>query len=142
MTLLPIAGIDHINMCVTDLERSIAFYCGVFGFEIREDHRDLDIFPWVTLGIPNIAYLVLYETDKAATARDMRIVHFGFALQPGQRIEDVLARVLKAGIKTRNDKHGNPYLVHYEKSSSIYLSDPDGYEIDISIKFGGGLDRQ
>ncbi len=142
MALLPITGIDHINMCVTDLARSIAFYGEVFGFEIREDHRDLDVYPWVTLGIPNIAYLVLYETAKAATARDMRIVHFGFALQSGQRIEDVLARVLKAGINTRNDKNGNPYLVHYEKSSSIYLSDPDGYELDISIKFGGGLDQR
>ena len=142
MPLLPIAGIDHINMCVTNLERSITFYRKVFGFEIKEDHRDLKEYPWVTLGIPNIAYLVLYETDKAQTARDMRIVHFGFALQPGQRIDDVLAQVLQAGVKTKNDKDGNPFVVHYGKSSSIYLSDPDGYELDISIKFGGGLDEK
>lgn len=68
-------------MCVTNLERSIGFYRDVFGFEIKENHRDLKEYPWVTLGIPNVAYLILYETDKAETSRDMRIVHFGFALK-------------------------------------------------------------
>ncbi len=140
--LLPISGIDHINMCVTNLEQSITFYRDVFGFAIKEDHRDLEEFPWVTLGLPHVAYLVLYETSKAKTTRDMRIIHFGFALQPGQQIDDVLARVMQAGIKTRTDKHGKPYLIHYAKSSSIYLSDPDGYEIDVSIRFGGGLDEK
>lgn len=142
MPILPICGIDHINMCVTDLERSIAFYRDVFGFEIREDQRELHEYPWVTLGIAHTAYLVLYQTDKAAQARDMRIVHFGFALQPGQLFDDVLARVQAAGIKTRMNRNGSPYIVHYEKSSSLYLSDPDGYELDISIKFGGGLDEK
>ena len=141
MPILPIIGIDHINMCVTNLERSIAFYGDVFGFEIKEDHRELKEFPWVTLGVPNTAYLVLYETAKAKVAKDMRIMHFGFALSPGQRIEDVLDRVKKAGVATRNDRNGTPLLIHYGKSSSIYLNDPDGYEIDISIKFGGGLDE-
>lgn len=142
MPVLQISGIDHINMCVANLERSIAFYGDVFGFEIKEDHRDLKEYPWVTLGIPDVAYLVLYETDKAKLSRDMRIMHFGFALHEGQRIDDVLARVLKAGVKTKNDKDGNPYVVHYDRSSSIYLSDPDGYELDVSIKFGGGLDEK
>ena len=72
----------------------------------------------------------------------MRIVHFGFALQPGQLFDDVLARVQAAGIKTRLNRNGTPYIVHYEKSSSLYLSDPDGYELDISVKFGGGLDEK
>ena len=112
MPILPISGIDHINMCVTDLERSIAFYHDVFGFEIREDHRELQEYPWVTLGIAHTAYLVLYQTDKAAQARDMRIVHFGFALQPGQLFDDVLARVQAAGIKTRLTRNGTPYIVH------------------------------
>ena len=142
MALLPISGIDHINMCVTNLERSIAFYSNVFGFELKEDHRDLRQYPWVTLGIANVAYLVLYETDEAAQTRDRRIIHFGFALKHGQRIDDVLAQVLKAGIKTKNDKAGNPIVAHYDRSSSLYLSDPDGYELDISIKFGGGLDER
>lgn len=142
MPILPISGIDHINMCVTDLERSIAFYRDVFGFEVKEDHRDAAEYPWVTLGIANAAYLVLYETPKAAKARDMRIIHFGFALAPGQRMDDVLARLQQAGVKTRRDSKGNPFVVHYPKSSSVYLSDPDGYELDISIKFGGGIDEQ
>jgi catechol 2,3-dioxygenase-like lactoylglutathione lyase family enzyme len=142
MPLLPISGIDHINMCVTNLEQSIAFYGDVFGFEIKEDHRDLKEYPWVTLGIPNAAYLILYETDEAKISRDMRIVHFGFALKPGQRIEDVLAKVIQAGIATKRDRDGKPLVAHYGKSSSIYLSDPDGYALDVSIKFGGGLDDE
>jgi catechol-2,3-dioxygenase len=140
MPLLPISGIDHINMCVTNLKRSIAFYHDVFGFEIKEDHRELKKYPWVTLGVPNVAYLILYETDEAKESHDMRIVHFGFALKPGEQIDVVLDRILRAGIETKTDSDGKPLIAHYDKSSSIYLSDPDGYALDVSIKFGGGLD--
>ena len=129
-------------MCVTNLERSIAFYSDVFGFEVKEDHRDLKKYPWVTLGVPNAAYLILYETEKAKISRDMRIVHFGFALKQVQPIEDVLAKVLSAGIETKKDENGKPLVARYDKSSSIYLSDPDGYALDISIKFGGGIDEK
>ena len=141
MPLLPISGIDHINMCVTNLERSIAFYRDVFGFEVKEDHRDLKRYPWVTLGIPNVAYLILYETPEAAHARDMRIVHFGFALQPGEPIDAVLDRIHRAGVETKKNQDGSPLVAHYANSSSVYLSDPDGYALDISIKFGGGIDE-
>ena len=140
MPLLPISGIDHINMCVTNLERSVAYYCDVFGFEVKEDHRELKEYPWVTLGIPNVAYLILYETDEAKEAHDMRIGHFGFALQPGEKIDDVRARILAAGVEIMKNEDGSPMIVHYPKSSSIYLSDPDGYTLDVSIRFGGGLD--
>ncbi len=142
MPLLPISGIDHINMCVTNLERSIAFYREVFGFEIKEDHRGLKEYPWVTLGIPNVAYLILYETEKAKKSRDMRIVHFGFALKTVERMDDVLQRILDAGIETKKNNDGTPMVIHYGRSSSIYLSDPDGYALDVSIKFGGGLDEE
>ena len=141
MALLNISGIDHINMCVVDLDRSIAFYAQVFGFEIREDHRHLKKYPWVTLGIPNVAYLNLYETDEAKESHDMRIIHFGFALRGGDAMEVVLDRILKAGVATKNDAAGKPLVAHYERSSSVYLSDPDGYALDISLRFGGGLDE-
>jgi len=142
MSLLEISGIDHINMCVTNLERSIAFYRDVFGFEVKEDHRELEKYPWVTLGVANTAYLVLYQTDEAKARRDMRIVHFGFALKDAPAFDRVFEKVLKAGVPTLNDQHGKPYVVHYPHSSSFYLIDPDGYEIDVSIRFGGGLDQQ
>jgi lactoylglutathione lyase len=142
MSLLEISGIDHINMCVTNLERSIAFYRDVFGFELKEDHRDRQEYPWVTLGVPNAAYLVLYQTDEARTSRDRRIIHFGLALKDRPSFERVLEKILKAGVPTRKDQQGNPLVAHYPKSSSIYLSDPDGYEIDVSIRFGGGLDEE
>ncbi len=139
MALLQISGIDHINMCVTNLERSIAFYRDTFGFEVKEDHRDLKKYPWVNLGIPNVGYLVLYETDEARTARDRRIIHFGFALKTTERMDDLIARLGKAGVQPKTNRDGSPMVAHYEKSSSVYLSDPDGYELDISLKFGGGI---
>jgi catechol-2,3-dioxygenase len=141
MSLLTIAGIDHINMCVTNLPRSIEYYRSVFGFEIKEDHSDLKEYPWVTLGVPNVAYIILYETEKARVSRDMRIVHFGFALTAGENIDEILARVVKADVETLMNDDGKPMVVHYANSSSIYLKDPDGYVLDVSIKFGGGLDR-
>jgi lactoylglutathione lyase len=139
--LLPISGIDHINMCVTNLGRSIAFYRDVFGFEVKEDHRELKEYPWITLGIPNVAYLILYETAEAKESHDRRIIHFGFALKRAETMDAVLDRILKAGIATKKNRDGDPLVVHYAKSSSIYLSDPDGYELDVSVKFGGGLDE-
>jgi catechol-2,3-dioxygenase len=140
MPLLNISGIDHINMCVTDLARSIRFYQDVFGFQIKEDHRDLAEYPWVTLGIAGVAYLVLYQTDKARQARDMRIMHFGFALAQPEQMDDLLRRIEQAGVAIKKDEQGRQMVAHYARSSSVYLSDPDGYVLDVSIRFGGGLD--
>lgn len=142
MALVPISGIDHINMCVTNLERSIAFYRDVFGFELKEDHRGLEKYPWVNLGISGAAYLVLYETQEAAISRDRRIIHFGFALKTPERMDELLARLARAGIRPKTNSDGTQMIAHYEKSSSVYLSDPDGYEIDVSLAFGGGIDAQ
>jgi catechol-2,3-dioxygenase len=128
-------------MCVTNLERSVTYYREVFGFEVKEDHSGLSKYPWVTLGISNVAYLILYQTEDAKEVRDKRIMHFGFALTPGEKIDDVLERILAAGVDTAKTEDGTPLVVHYARSSSLYLKDPDGYVLDVSIKFGGGLDE-
>ena len=94
----------------------------------------------MTLGVPNVAYLILYETDEASVSNDMRIVHFGFALKERISMDEIVRKVVAAGIETKKKEDGQHYVVDYEHSSSIYLVDPDGYELDVSIKFGGGLD--
>lgn len=33
---MAIIGVSHIAVCVSDLDRSLDFYCGVLGFELRQ----------------------------------------------------------------------------------------------------------
>ena len=58
------------------------------------------------------------------------IVHFGFAIN---NFEDVVAKCEEMGVAM-------PFgVVEWEKSRSVYINDPNGYEVELSERQGGGL---
>ena len=124
MTTLNATSIDHVNMAVNNLDESVAFYGELFGFEVckeqPEHHSKI-------IGNDTIK-LCLYEDPSAV--KQGGIAHFGFAID---NFEDVVAKCVKMGVET-------PYgVIEWEKSRSVYISDPDGYELELSERQGGGL---
>lgn len=122
---------DHINMRVRNLAESVEFYRSLFGFEIKENHADDREEPWMILGRPGVAYLCLYEhPDKVRQQEALRINHFGWVLEDFEAAaEELRAR----GVRILYD---GP--VEWQHSRSLYIQDPNGYEIELSEKFGGG----
>ena len=120
------AGIGHAHLKVSSLERALAFYCGVLGFNLVARFRDsaafvaagdyhhhLGLNTWESLGAgpPPPQHTGLYHVAiRYPSRRDLAVA---------------VKRVLEAGIALRGaSDHG--------VSVSIYLSDPDGIGLELT----------
>jgi len=134
--MITIQGIDHMNLGVLDLQRSIEFYRRVFGFRLLEDGRDRTDAPWVIVGIPGQACLALHQNGKSAPSEEPRINHWGFAIGD---LETALATLRDNGVKILYADRPSEGVFEWPKSKSLYISDPDGHCIELATVFGGGL---
>ncbi|MFB5608009.1 MAG: VOC family protein [Candidatus Nitrosomaritimum yanchengensis] len=126
---LSATSIDHINMKVKDLTESVSFYSNLFGFEVKQDENPNKAeAPSKIIGNDSIK-LCLYEVH------DMKpeggIAHFGFHID---NFSEVIAICKELGVQIL---YGGE--VDWEKSRSVYIVDPSGYEIELSEVSGGGL---
>lgn len=126
--MLKTTGIDHVNLMVRDLDETTDFYAGLLGFEVLEDmpeHNGRIIGnEW--------AKLAVYESDGFRHDRGRSgFAHVSFHIE---NFDDITARCRQMGITV---KYGGP--VQWPRSRSIYVDDPDGYEVELSEVWGGGL---
>ena len=115
-------GLNHINLNVSDIQRSLKFYQEAFGLEVRFWEGRQMVF----LGSPGAHDLItLCAAQKNEPIGGAGVSHFGFALgRPGEldasvkQIEAAGGRLLSRG----EHAPGVPYA---------YFADPDGYVIEI-----------
>ena len=127
---LQATSLDHVNMNVKDLEKTVEFYKKLFGFEIRKDDNSpnkLDA-PSKIIGNNSIK-LCLYEDPQMSPAGG--IAHFGFHVA---NFDDIMNKCKELDVIVLYD---GP--VEFEKSRSVYIKDPSGYDIELSEVSGGGL---
>ena len=122
-------SIDHVNMKVKDLEKSVRFYAGLFGFETRqESNPNKADLPSKIIGNDTVK-LCMYEVPDMSP--DGGIAHFGFSIanfdETIRRCKEFGAEVLYGGV------------VNWESSRSVYIVDPSGYEVELSEIPGGGI---
>lgn len=126
MTTTPLkaTALDHVTLSVKNLAESVAFYQTLFGFEIKKEQPDHH-----SKIIGNEALkLCLYEDpDKVRVGG---IAHFGFHIE---NFSGIVKKCESMGVPM-------PYgTVDWGDSCSIYIVDPNGYEIELSKVNGGGL---
>lgn len=122
---LKASSLDHVNMKVKNLEESVGFYKNLFGFEVKKEQPEDKS---KIIGNNKIK-LCLYEDPDMKP--DGAIAHFGFHIE---NFEEIMKICKSLGVKVYYD---GP--VQFEKSWSIYISDPSGYDIELSEIPGGGL---
>ena len=120
------AGIGHTHLKVSDLERSLAFYHGVLGFDIIQRyghgaafvsaggyHHHLGLNTWESRGAsaPPAGHTGLYHVAiRYPTRKDLAVA---------------VKRVIDAGVPLQGaSDHG--------VSESIYLADPDGNGLELT----------
>jgi len=122
--MLKINSIDHINFFVKNLEESVKFYCELFGL-VEKEKGTATHGPYKIIGKDNV-HLCIYE--KADLKIGEGVNHFGFNISNFKEI-----------LKHCRDKNIPHYEYDWEKSHSVYITDPNGYEIELSEVQGGGL---
>jgi len=129
MNNLKATSIDHVNMKVKDLEKSVKFYKNLFGFEIKQEENanKLDA-PSKIIG-NNTIKLCLYEVPDMSP--EGGIAHFGFNIA---NFNEVIEKCKELGVEVL---YGG--IVDWEKSKSVYIVDPSGYELELGEISGGGL---
>lgn len=127
---LHVTSMDHVNMNVKNLEESVDFYKKMFGFEIRKEDNSpnkLDA-PSKIIGNDSVK-LCLYEDPQMSPGGG--IAHFGFHVA---NFDQIIAKCKKLNVEVL---YGGS--VEFEKSRSVYIKDPNGYDIELSEVSGGGL---
>ena len=112
-------GLNHISLSVRDPERSLAFYQRLFG--VREYHRDAASIQVLGPG----PHDVLVFERRASHGQPGGIDHFGFRLKQPTDIDRAVSEAEAAGGTILRRGEFGPGLPF------VYVSDPDGYTIEI-----------
>lgn len=113
-------GLTHISLAVADPQTSLDFYTRVFG--VREYYRDEE---QIQVQGPGPQDVLAFERNPKKAGTRAGIDHFGFRLKNAADIDRAVEEVLAAGGKLLRRGEFSPGFPF------AYVSDPDGYEIEI-----------
>ncbi|PHR59110.1 MAG: glyoxalase [Robiginitomaculum sp.] len=121
------AGIlEHVNVTVSDIERTTQNLCDFFGWKVRWSGPSIHGGHTAHVG-SEFSYLALYSRDtktpQAERSYDLinGLNHIAIVVED---LEAVEAKILGAGYKTHN--HGN-----YEPGRRFYFNDHDEIEFEV-----------
>jgi catechol 2,3-dioxygenase len=124
-TIDPRVGIGHVHLKVADLDRALAFYCGVLGFDLKQRmgsqaafvsagsyHHHIGLNTWESRG------------GSPPPHGTTGLYHLAILYPDRRTLGDALRRLTAAGIRLEGaSDHG--------VSEALYLSDPDGNGIEL-----------
>jgi catechol 2,3-dioxygenase-like lactoylglutathione lyase family enzyme len=124
--------LDHISYAVSDYKKSTAFYTNLMGWEVQNDNGTNQ----ATLKIGNVGGIIIRNRrEPAANAQPTQpgrppltgvINHISYGISPWDT-EGVKAELERRGLKPRPDMVG-------ENFKSYHVTDPDGWDLQISNK--------
>ena len=125
--------LEHVNLTVSDLQRSIDFYCRLLDLQVRWRTEPTEEEQQAHIGDERM-YLALFQAPQPGLAvidyDRVGINHFGFV------VEDLVAcrrRLAELQITPH-------YEAEYEPGRRLYFYDPDGIEVElVEYPAPGGL---
>jgi catechol-2,3-dioxygenase len=119
---MKIAGLGHVALKVTDMDKAKQFYHGVLGLPYSGEHEGNKMAFFRADDHHNLALFLADRIDNAAPSLD----HVAFELQGGKRELDLAKVELETlGIEVMPYEHSE---VH-----SLYFGDPDGNQIELYV---------
>ncbi len=120
-------GIDHLNLHVQSLEKTVDFYHRLLGFRELEDLPDDN---GKIIGDAK-AKLAIYEVEGFPHYEKHGLSHIGFNIA---NFDDVEGRCSEIGAEIL---YGG--VVQWPGTRSIYVKDPNGYELELTEVWGADL---
>jgi catechol 2,3-dioxygenase len=125
MAIDPRVGIGHVHLKVADLERSLAFYCGVLGFELMQRmgsqaafisaggyHHHIGLNTWESLG------------GSPPPPGTTGLYHVAILYPDRSTLADALRRLVEANISLDG-------AADHGVSEALYLRDPDDNGVEL-----------
>lgn len=121
----PGTRIGHVHLKVADLDRALAFYCGVLGFDLKQRYGDQAAFVAAGDYHHHIGLNTWESRGGSPSPRGSTGLYHVAILYPTRAaLADALRRLIAAGIRLDGaSDHG--------VSEALYLSDPDGNGIEL-----------
>jgi catechol 2,3-dioxygenase len=121
----PRVDIGHVHLKVADLDRALAFYVGVLGFELQQRFGDQAAFVSAGDYHHHIGLNTWESKGGSPPPRNTTgLYHTAIRYPDRKTLADALRRVLEAGIPIEGaTDHG--------VSEAIYLRDPDGNGVEL-----------
>ncbi|MDX3906229.1 MAG: VOC family protein [Pigmentiphaga sp.] len=123
-------GVDHLVLKVSDIDRTVAFYESVLGLRVERIFDKIHLRQ-VRCGA-NLIDLIALQPGETLPPPDRRgIEHFCLSIEADM---DALLESLRA---MQIDIIRGPMEVYGARGfgSSIYIADPDGYEIELKVGY-------
>ena len=123
----PGVRIGHVHLKVADLDRALAFYCGVLGFELMQRYGTQAAFVSAG-GYHHHIGLNTWESQGGSPPPPgtTGLYHLAILYPTRAALADALYRLAEAGIPLQGaSDHG--------VSEALYLSDPDGNGIELYV---------
>jgi catechol 2,3-dioxygenase len=123
----PGVRIGHVHLKVADLDRALAFYCGVLGFELMQRYGTQAAFVSAG-GYHHHIGLNTWESKGGSPPPPgtTGLYHVAILYPTRAALADALHRLMQAGIALQGaSDHG--------VSEALYLSDPDGNGIELYV---------
>ena len=117
--------IGHVHLKVADLDRALAFYCGVLGFELMQRHGNQAAFISAG-GYHHHIGLNTWESKGGSPPAPgtTGLYHVAILYPTRAALADALKRLIAAGIQLDGaSDHG--------VSEALYLSDPDHNGVEL-----------
>lgn len=121
----PQARIGHVHLKVADLDRAIAFYSGVLGFDVTQRYGSQAAFLSAG-GYHHHIGLNTWESKNGTPPPPGHtgLYHTAFLYPDRGSLGDALRRVVEAGISLDG-------AADHGVSEAIYLRDPDGNGVEL-----------
>lgn len=121
----PRVDIGHIHLKVADLDRALAFYQGVLGFEVTQRYGDSAVFLSAG-GYHHHIGLNTWESKGGLppVRGTTGLYHVAIRYPSRQALADVLNRLMKANLPLDG-------AADHGVSEALYLRDPDGNGIEL-----------
>jgi catechol 2,3-dioxygenase len=119
------ARIGHVHLKVSDLNKALAFYHDLLGFEIMQYYGDSAVFLSAGGYHHHIGLNTWYSKDGPSAPRNSPgLFHTAILYSTRRDLAEVLTRLLDAGYPlTGASDHG--------VSEALYLNDPDGNGVEL-----------
>lgn len=115
-------GLNHINLNVSDINRSVRFYREALGLEVDFWEGKKMVF----LNSPGARdTITLCQAEPGAPVGSAGVSHFGFAIGGESQLDAAVEQFLRAGAKLLGRGEHAPGVPY------AYFADPDGYVIEL-----------